>query len=107
MRPWDAQDEMPGTNVIRFPVTRAARPGSVAVRRRAQPKRGILRQWLRRRLFRARIPGAIQEIELRDSATGQWLSIWVGEYYVRLCVDGRDYYFDRLTGRFDGMGAVR
>jgi len=55
----------------------------------------------------ADVAGAIQEIELDVSLTGQRLSVWVGEHYVRLCVDGQDYYFDRVTGRFDGIGATR
>ena len=69
-----------------------------------EARRRHLRQRLE--LFRAQGAGAIQEIDLDDSLTGQRLSVWVGEYYVRLCVDGQDYYFDRVTGQFDGIGAT-
>jgi hypothetical protein len=81
-----------------------ARPAAVT-----QPRTGwaLLRQRLSRWWFRNHKTGAIQEIELDESLTGQRLSVWVGEHYVRLCVDGQDYYFDRVTGQFDGIGATR
>ncbi len=90
--------------IIPFPAERVARHRLVAA---VQPeaRRRPLRQRLE--LFRAQGAGAIQEIDLDDSLTGQRLSVWVGEYYVRLCVDGQDYYFDRVTGQFDGIGATR
>jgi hypothetical protein len=90
-------------SIIPFPVDRVARPGPVAAMH-LEARRGHLRQRLE--LFRAHRAGAIQEVDLDDSPTGQRLSVWVGEHYVRLCVDGQDYYFDRVTGQFDGIGAT-
>lgn len=51
-------------------------------------------------------PGAIREVDLKDALTGQEVSVTVGATYVRLTVNERDYYFDRLTGRFDGTGTA-
>jgi hypothetical protein len=55
--------------------------------------------------LRLRAPGAIRDAEIKDALTGQAVSVVVGVLYVRISVDGRDYYFDRVTGRFDGTGA--
>ncbi len=92
--------------IIPFPAERVARPQAVPAMY-PEVQRWRLSQWLGRRWFRAHRAGAIQEIDLDDSLTGQRLSVWVGEHYVRLCVDGQDYYFDRVTGQFDGIGATR
>jgi hypothetical protein len=43
-------------------------------------------------------------METIDGVTGQKVAVSVGDLFVRLSIDGRDYYFDRLTGRFDGTG---
>ena len=74
--------------------------------KRFRCKGGRLSQWLGRRSFREHTAGAIQEIEIEEGLTGQRFSVWLGEYYVRLCVDGQDYYFDRVTGQLDGIGAT-
>ena len=70
---------------------------------------GTLRERLRTMvgdlLNRAGAPGAIRAFELTDDVTRQRIAIQVGARFVRLSVDGRDYYFDRLTGRFDGTGS--
>lgn len=55
-------------------------------------------------LDRCRLPGAIRPVRVEDPLTGQNLAVHVGTLFVRISVDGRDYYFDRLTGRFDGTG---
>jgi hypothetical protein len=52
------------------------------------------------------LPGAIRPVEIHDSATGQRISIAVGTVMVRMTVNGRDFYFDRLTGRLDGSGSA-
>jgi hypothetical protein len=43
-------------------------------------------------------------MELDDRLAGQRISATVGELFVCVSVNGRDYYFDRITGRFDGTG---
>jgi hypothetical protein len=91
--------------IIPFPAERVARrpppPAAKAATVRTVPLRG----WFRRWLLWAIGPPARQCIEIDAVCTGQCLSVWVGEHYVRLSIDGQDYYFDRVTGRFDGMGA--
>ena len=50
------------------------------------------------------LPAALSEIEIVDELTGQRVSIRKGVHYTIASVDGRDYYFKRLTGKFDGTG---
>ena len=59
-----------------------------------------LGQWL----CRIRCPGFVEDIALNDQVTGRQLTISSSPYFTRISVNGRDYYFDRLTGRFDGTG---
>jgi len=63
-----------------------------------------LKEWLCRLLNRANVPGAIQETTLDDPLTGQSLRVHVGVFFTRISVNGRDYYFHRLSGQFDGTG---
>jgi hypothetical protein len=90
-------------SVVRFPVEKtfhAARGGATA----GQVFAGRLSGWIGRTLNRAGIPGAIQPIEIQDSLAGHHVLVSVGESFVCLSVNGRDYFFNRLTGRFDGTG---
>jgi hypothetical protein len=50
------------------------------------------------------IPGAVREVSIDDKATGQYIQVSTGRLFTRLSVNGRDYFFNRLTGRFDGTG---
>src|SRR5262245_5409935 len=90
--------------VIRFPTERITRPASggwswvYVLRSRARRALGAV-------LNRVGTPGAIQNTSVHDEVTGQQLSVAVSNLYVRVSVDGRDYYFDRITGRFDGTGS--
>lgn len=65
-----------------------------------------LRDWVRLWAGRALrgLPGFVREIELEDEATGQHLSVRVSPFFTRISMNGRDFYFDRFTGRFDGTG---
>src|SRR5579863_3862863 len=51
-------------------------------------------------------PGFVRATEILDEVNGQRISIQVGQRFARITVGGRDYYFDRLTGRFDGTGTA-
>ena len=51
-----------------------------------------------------RIPGAIRELEFDDPVTHTVIRVKVGPLFTRITVNGRDYYFSRLTGRFGGTG---
>lgn len=55
-------------------------------------------------LNRLRVPGAVRDAKIKDALTGQEISIHVGELFTRINVDGRDYYFNRVSGKFDGTG---
>jgi hypothetical protein len=52
-----------------------------------------------------RIPGAIANSTITDSVTHQTFSISVGALFTRITLDGRDYYFDRFSGKFNGTGS--
>jgi len=66
--------------------------------------RGRVKEMVGRVLRFASVPGAIRESRIEDSLTGQEIEIRVGLLFTRISVNGRDYYFNRLTGRFDGTG---
>jgi hypothetical protein len=89
--------------LIRFPIENISHP----VREGATTLdviKGRLREALGRLATRLGLPGAMQPIELLDEATGQHIGVTVGTLTVRLSVNGRDFYFDRLTGRYVGAG---
>jgi hypothetical protein len=92
------------STVIRFPAERRQCPGRGGATG-LQIAKGRLKQWSGRILNRASMPGAIQPVEFEDRLAGQRFSVSVGELFVCVTVNDRDYYFDRITGRFDGTGA--
>jgi hypothetical protein len=55
-------------------------------------------------LNRLGVPGVIREATIQDELTGQHIQIQAGVLFTRVSVNGRDYYFHRLTGKFDGTG---
>jgi hypothetical protein len=55
-------------------------------------------------LHRFRLPGSIAPVSIHDALTGQRLEITVDPLFTRVSVDGRDYYFRRFSGHFDGTG---
>lgn len=65
---------------------------------------GRARALLGRLLNRLGFPGAIRDTQFRDAATGDEIEIQVGELFTRLSVNRRDYYFRRISGKFDGSG---
>lgn len=91
--------------VVRFPSERVPRAAVVGATR-FQIWRGRVREMFGRALNRVKIPGAVRDMSLTDELTGQDVSVTVGVLHVRISVDGRDYYFDRLTGHFDGTGSA-
>lgn len=62
------------------------------------------RLWVGRLMNACRVPGAIRPTQFHDEVTDRDVSISIDDGFVRLSVDGRDYFFDRITGRFDGTG---
>jgi hypothetical protein len=89
---------------LRFPIERIARPAPVGASWFPIAK-GRLRQRIGRLLNWLRMPGAVRNLEVTDTATGQPVAVHISDLYVRLSVGGRDYDFDRITGRFDGTGS--
>ena len=53
-------------------------------------------------LERFRVPARIKEFEYVDPSTDEAIYLSTGARYSVLHVGGRQYFFDRLTGRFDG-----
>ncbi len=51
-----------------------------------------------------RIPGAISDTSITDPVTLQIIDISVGVFFTKISVNGRDYYFSRFTGKYDGAG---
>ena len=48
--------------------------------------------------------GSIRDVEIHDEATGRHLAVKNGDSFLKLSVDGRDYFFDRWTGEYTGTG---
>lgn len=67
--------------------------------------KGRAKIWICRVLNRLGIPGAIQDADIDDPLTGNHIKVRVGVLFTKVSVNGRDYYFRRLSGRFDGTGA--
>lgn len=68
--------------------------------------KGKFREWAGRFLNRTGLPGAIQEATIEDGATGQTVNVRLGSLFTCITVNGRDYYFHRVSGRFDGTGSA-
>lgn len=43
-------------------------------------------------------------MRLEDELTGRAIEVRVEPLFIVFSVDGRDYYFRRFSGRFDGTG---
>lgn len=65
---------------------------------------GRLRTSVGRLLQRLLVPGLVRPMEMFDPVTGIRLAIVTSPHFTKITVNGREYYFDRLTGRFDGTG---
>ena len=91
-------------NIIAFPAhrtLRAAKGGATFVQiviARCKQSFGV-------GLNKIGFPGFIKPITLKDETTGQNIDVSVDGLFVCLSVNGRDYYFDRITGKFDGTGS--
>lgn len=58
-----------------------------------------------RLLNRAGAPGAVRDTKIKDSLTGQEVEISVGVLFTKITVNGRDFYFHRTSGKYDGAGS--
>ena len=50
-------------------------------------------------------PGLIRDCEVEDSVSGCFVEVRVGVLFSRVSVNGRDFYFRRFSGKFDGTGS--
>ena len=66
-------------------------------RRRFRRSLGRFLDWLG-------VPGFVQPMEVDDLVTGWHLSIRVSPLFTVISVEGRDFYFYRRNGKFDGTG---
>lgn len=51
------------------------------------------------------LPAIIRESIINDELTNQKITIKTNLLFTILTVNGRDYYFSRLSGKFDGTGS--
>ena len=67
-----------------------------------------LKDWVQSLVFgllgTLRFPGLIKPLVYKDAVTGDFLQIETRKRFTVLSVNGRDYYFRRWTGKFDGTG---
>ena len=93
-------------NVVEFPSARvsprAARDGATKI----DIARSRVRAGVGRLLNKMRVPAAIRPVEIFDKIANRHVAVAVDDLFVTVTVDGRDYYFDRITGRFDGTGSA-
>ena len=93
----------PCSTIVKFPKNFAGR-ATVNGASRYQIVQGRLQVALYRLFNKLGFPGGIKDMTITDKLTGQHIEIKVGVLFTRLSVNGRDYYFRRLSGRFDGTG---
>lgn len=66
------------------------------------------RQWLHEAslnlLHLVGAPGVIRAMRCEDPVTGQSIQVRVDKRFTVLSVNGRDYYFRRITGKLYGAG---
>ena len=86
--------------VIPFSSPAPAKMGSTLLDRLALRVRRLLGKTLNR----AGAPGAVEEIDIEDPVTGNRVTIGVSGLYTRISLNGRDYFFRRISGRYDGTG---
>ncbi len=65
----------------------------------------MLRLTIGRILARFGFPGAVGDADILDELTGQNIRIRVGPLFTCIKANGRDFYFCRFPGRFDGSGS--
>lgn len=65
---------------------------------------GRLREMVGNLANRLRVPAFVRPIVIEDELTRQTIVIEPGHLVTRISVNGRDYYFGRFSGRFDGVG---
>ncbi len=52
-----------------------------------------------------RAPAVLREFEFVDPETDETVYLYTGKFMSVLCIGSRRFYFDRVTGAFDGTSA--
>ncbi len=86
-----------------YPETTANAAGRTRIRERVQ-------DWCRQKIGRVlealHAPAKIKEFECVDPITNECVYLSTGPRYSVLHVGSKRFFFDRLTGRFDGTGTL-
>jgi len=53
-----------------------------------------------------KIPGFIKPMETYDRLTNSYIKVQTTKYYTIISINGKDFYFKRLTGKYDGSGMM-
>jgi len=64
----------------------------------------VIRQIVRYLYFVFGLPGFVHQIDYADKVTGDRIRIKVSWRYTVVACNNREYWFNRLTGKFDGTG---
>ena len=92
-------------NIVEFPSEtvheRPAQTGAGAYER----TKIRIREAAGRLLCRIGVPGVFQNGTIRDTVTGTKIDIQTGVFFTKLSVNGRDFYFCRWSGKYDGSGS--
>jgi hypothetical protein len=56
-------------------------------------------------LEKSKAPARLKEFEYVDAETDETVYLFTDKRYSVFCVGSRRFYFDRLTGKFDGTSA--
>jgi hypothetical protein len=67
--------------------------------------RDTYRRFVGDSLNRLGVPGFIQPISYHDLVLGQHVTVQVTTHYTIVSIGGRDLFFNRRTGLFDGTGS--
>ena len=61
---------------------------------------------LGRIMMRFKIPDFIKPMEIYDRLTNSYLKVKTVKYYTIIYINGKDLYFQRLAGKYDGSGMM-
>ena len=92
------------TMILNFPCAKQTGTPTITGANTLDILSGRIREGLGRVLNFFRVPGRIKNLAVKDELTGQEIEVHIGVLFTRLTVNGRDYFFNRLTGRLDGTG---
>jgi len=59
--------------------------------------------WL---LEKLRVPALVRQFEFVDPETDQTIYLYTSKLYAVFCIGERRFYFNRLSGKFDGISST-